>query len=145
MNDVIVKAERGRVAAILNARELVINLGNADGVTKGMRFAVLADEPIAIRDPESGDVLDTLDREKVRVRAKEVRERITICETYRMKGARGAVALASNWAKIITEEMQKPQRETFHISDDSTLPPLTEEESYVKINDRVRAIEDEND
>jgi len=72
----------GRVAQILNARELVINIGADSGVTEGMKFAVMSRSPTEIIDPDTNTVLDTVDREKVRVRASEVRPKITICKTY---------------------------------------------------------------
>ena len=61
-----------RVAAILNARELAINIGSDGGVVQGMKFAVLAESPTIVTDPMTGDELDQIDREKVRVEAIEV-------------------------------------------------------------------------
>src|ERR1051325_2006161 len=83
----------GRVAQILNARELVINIGADAGVTKGMKFAVMSKAATEIRDPDTGEVLDTIDREKVRVRAIEVRPRITICRTYLVRTIPGRPGL----------------------------------------------------
>ena len=79
----------GRVASILNARELVINIGSNTGVEQGQKFAVLAATPLQVTDPDSGAMLDEIDREKIRVEAHEVRPKITICRTYRMKGGGG--------------------------------------------------------
>lgn len=75
----------GRVASILNAKELVINVGANQGVSPGMKFAVMAESPVSVTDPETGEVLDMIDREKVRVEAVEVREKISICRTYRTR------------------------------------------------------------
>ena len=130
----------GRVAAILNARELVINIGAEDGVKPGQKFAVLAATPLEIRDPESESVLDTIDREKVRVEAHEVRLKITVCRTYRMKGGFGGMLGASH---IIADMMGSPAvLETLSVKDSNVPPPLPEEESYVKINDRVISVEE---
>lgn len=134
------------MAAILNSKELVINIGDQHGVRHGMKFAVLAESELEVRDPESGKLLDTIDREKVRVEASEVRKKISICRTYRIKkipagplakGALGIISLA---------ELSRPPREipeTLSIHDSSILPPLPEEESYVKIKDRVIQVADE--
>lgn len=129
----------GRVAAILNARELVINIGSLAGVRPGNRFAVLAEAPLPILDPVSGSILDSVDREKVRVEASDVRERITICRTYRMKGG------ATNLFRVsdaLRGAFGEPVHETLRITDDSTPPPLSEEESYVSTNDRVIRVAD---
>lgn len=140
------KRLEGCVAAILNARELVINLGQAQGVRMGMKFAVLAESPLEIRDPNSGQVLDTVDREKVRVQASEVREKIAICRTYRVKMIPGGPLgeRVSGFAGLTTLFIQpREEPETLSLSDSSMPPPLTEEESYVKIRDRVIQVPDE--
>jgi hypothetical protein len=74
----------GRVANVLNARELVINIGRDDGVRRGMKFKVLADTPTEITDPETERVIGVIDREKVRVQATEVtKKRTTNLESWR--------------------------------------------------------------
>jgi len=128
----------GRVAQVLSERRLVINVGSDHGVTMGMRFAVLAKTRTEIRDPESGDVLDMLDREKVRVRAREVRLRITICETYRTRPA-----LWLSAAAMLGSEQQGPP-ETLHADASSLPPPLADDEAYVKANDRVVQVTDDD-
>ncbi len=130
----------GRVASILNARELVINIGSDVGVERGRKFAVMAATPIQVKDPASDAVLDEIDREKIRVEAREVRAKITICRTYRLigGGALHSVVTSSAFSDILA----KPILETLRAADSQKLPPLPEEESYVKINDRVVALDD---
>lgn len=141
------KRLEGRVAAVLNAREVVINIGGNHGVSLGMKFAILAEKPLEIRDPSSGEVLDTVDREKVRVQATELRPRISICRTYRVrKIAAGPLGVdLTAFPASVLDELMRPARkvpETLAISDADALPPLPEEESYVKIGDRVVQVED---
>ena len=130
----------GRVATILNATELVINVGKERGVVIGQRFAILAETPIEVVDPTTHAVLDTIDREKVRVKVTEVREKISVCQTYRMKGGANIMA---DYSRILSA-VQKPSKETLRITDDSKPAPITEEESYVKINDRVISLADDD-
>jgi hypothetical protein len=130
----------GRVAQLLNARELVINIGSEKGVIPKMKFAVLSETPLEIRDPNTQELLDVVDREKVRVEAYEVRPKISICRTYvvRSEGMRFGFTAA------VLENI-KPYREvveTLKAEDSSLPPPLNPEDSYVKINDRVVAIEE---
>ena len=127
----------GRVAQILNAKELVINVGAEHGVVNGQKFAILAESPIEVRDPVTNHLLDTIDREKVRVEASEVRPNITICRTFRVFGSVFSGLQAS---KLMIEAMKDSRPETLRIEDDATPPPLSEEESYVKVNDRVRSV-----
>ena len=125
----------GRVAQVLNERELVINLGARDLVRKGMRFAVLAAKPLEIRDPETNEVLGEVDREKVRVEAIEVQERLTVCATYETQVVGGGLGMPD------VTELFGPTRtvkESFRAS--SHPSPLSEEESFIKIGDRVKRI-----
>ncbi len=81
-NKSAIKRLEGRVAQILSARELVINIGSSAGVSSKMKFAILSETPIEVRDPNTQEVLDLIDREKVRVEAVEVRPKVTICRRF---------------------------------------------------------------
>ncbi len=129
----------GRVAQILNARELVINIGKAAGVVKGMKFKVLADTPLEVRDPGTGDLLDEIDREKTRVEAVEVRDKITICRTFRVITT-GGVDLRALASIASAFQRAESRPETLSLEDSSLPPPLPEAESYVKANDRVEEL-----
>ena len=131
----------GKVAKVLTEREVVINIGSTQGARKGMRFAILAATPEEIRDPETGEVLDIVDRTKVFVQATEVRERITICSTYRtIKVSGGAFSTAFSLNRLF----DPPQEisETLRIDDSSLPAPLSPEDSYVKTGDRVKQVEE---
>ena len=126
----------GRVATILNSRELVINKGSISGVKLGMKFKVLAEKPIEIFDPGTGEELGIVDREKIRVQAVDVQERLTVCKTYQTMTIGGGGFLTS----ALIESMGSPPRkvpETLKADSASFPPPLSEEESYVKTGDRV--------
>ena len=132
---------QGKVAKILTEREVVINIGKTHGVKKGMRFAILAPTPEEISDPETGEVLDVVDRPKVLVQATEVRERITICSTYRTTTiAGGAFSVSYSFSRLFDPPRDIP--ETLRIADSSLPAPLSPEESYVKIGDRVKQVEE---
>ena len=76
------KPIRGKVARVLNAREIAINLGTAKGVTVGMYFDIMGtyDE---IEDPDTLEVLGSLERPKVRVKITQVQEKLSLATTYR--------------------------------------------------------------
>lgn len=131
----------GKVANILNSRELVINIGSDNGVRRGMKFKVLADTPTEIKDPDTDDVIGLIDREKVRVQAIEVQDRIAICRTYETVrvGGTGGFSAVSRYL----EQMNQPARDvpiTLKAGDESYLPDLPESQSYVKRGDRVTEI-----
>lgn len=134
------KRIEGRVAAILNARELAINIGSDAGVVPGMKFAILAESPMIVKDPMTGHVLDQIDREKVRVEATDVRPKITICSTFRVKQIAGGPLSSSALMGFMERNLTAPPREipeTLRLGDSSVPLPLPEEESYVKVKDRV--------
>jgi hypothetical protein len=138
---------QGRVAQILNERELVINIGENGGVRQGMKFAVLSESPTEIRDPETDEVLDVIDREKVRVRAREVRPKVTICKTYLVRTLAAGRLFPEIGGSLMETlaEFRGPTKvvDTFRASDKDLPAPLSAEESYVKINDRVIQIMDD--
>jgi|ERR1043166_338700 hypothetical protein len=149
---------QGRVAQILNARELVINIGRDVGVTEGMKFAVMSHSATQIVDPDTGEVLDEIDREKVRVRASEVRPKITICKTYVVRTIPGRQGYSGFSGTDVLENLSKqlagfrkpePERkvlDTLRADERDLPPPLSEAESYVKRGDRViQIIEDEKE
>jgi hypothetical protein len=138
----------GRVAQILNERELAINIGQEKGVKLGMVFAVLAEKPLEIIDPETSEVLDVLDREKVRVEVVEIRPKISICRTYVTKVIPGGSLYQGSFSAlgsigVLASAMQPPRKivETLRADDKALPPPLSPEESYVKIKDRVIQID----
>src|SRR5262249_52570621 len=76
---------RGKVAQILNSRNLVINVGSRDGVVVGMYFDVLDPKGEDIKDPDTGEVLGSVERPKVRVQIVQVQERLSVASTYKQR------------------------------------------------------------
>ena len=75
----------GKVAQVLNTRELVINVGSDDGVKRGMIFEVLDDTGSEIRDPDTNELLGSVLRPKVRVKVTTVEPRLAVASTYRTR------------------------------------------------------------
>jgi hypothetical protein len=125
----------GKVSTVLNERELVINVGINIGVKVGMKFKVLADKMFEVKDPDTGKLLGTIDREKVRVQASEVSEKFAICKTYRQIRKGGGGLYIPNLSEMLALSRTEP--ETLRAEDSTLPPPLSEEESYVKKGDRV--------
>ena len=64
---------RAKVARILNSREIVITAGSSSGVLIGMYFDVMDPKGEDIMDPDTGDILGSLERPKVRVQVTQVK------------------------------------------------------------------------
>jgi len=129
---------RGKVAKIINSRELVINRGTEHDVELGMYFDVLEEKGQEIKDPDTGDILGSVERPKVRVEVVEVQKKMSIAATYRKKKVNlggqgfgiGALANSLMPPKWVTKY------ETFKI-DEQTWEDLSEEKSCVKKGDPV--------
>lgn len=72
---------QGKVAAILNERDLVINRGENDGVSEEMLFQVTQPN-VPITDPDSGVELGVLVRDKIKVKVVEVHPQFSVAKTY---------------------------------------------------------------
>jgi len=145
MNDQKISPKKkleGRVAQILNERELAINIGSNHGAQLGMKFAILSESPLEVKDPQTKETLDIIDREKVRVVVSEIRPKISICKTYRVRKFGGGLSANFSLMKSLLEPAREV-KETLKAEDASLPQPLSPEESYVKINDRVVLIEEE--
>ena len=70
----------GKVAKVLNSRELVFNKGASDGVETGMKFHVQG--MIDIVDPDSQEDLGSLARSKLEVEVVEVEPRFAIARSF---------------------------------------------------------------
>lgn len=127
---------RGKVARILNSRELALNVGSDQGVRHGMEFDILSPELHDIEDPDSGEVIGSVNRPKVRVRVGIVDDRFCVARTFRRKrvniGGRG-------FTLRIDESLFEPpnwvtRSETLK-TEEATWEDLSEEDSYVKTGD----------
>ncbi len=76
---------RGKVARILNAQELAINIGIAHGVNVGMYFDVLDVNGQDIKDPDTNEVLGSIECPKIRIKITQAQERFSVAVTHRRK------------------------------------------------------------
>ena len=140
---------RAKVARVLNSREIVITAGNQQGVVPGMLFDVMDPKGEDIRDPDTGEVLGSIERPKVRVRVTQTQDRISVASTYKKErvnvggtgvflGDYGALSRALMPPKYVTKY------ETLK-TDEKTWENLDEEESYVKSGDPVVQVIEEID
>jgi hypothetical protein len=128
---------RGRVAALLNRRELVLNLGADDGVEVGMRFAVLNSKGVDIRDPDTGEVIGDVKVPKTVVKVVRVDgPKVSVARTFRtIPGSPGIYALLAG-GQGLGGRASRP--ETLEVGPDAEfVSEMKDEESYVKVGDMV--------
>jgi hypothetical protein len=127
-------ALEGKVARILNSRELAINKGSDAGVKEGMEFKVV--EPgMDIVDPDTEEPLGSIIRVKVRIRISEVRPRFSIGRTYE---------LYHTYLDPHPLELRTSRREVTNVKVLRNKDPhkFYEESSYVEVGDLVVQLED---
>ncbi len=144
----------GAVAALLNERELALNIGRDAGVAEGMRFRVLEKSKVIV-DPHTKGELGTLQREKVRVKVIEVHPKFSIARTYETYQFEPAPAMdfrrqfaweraLENFARYSISAPEKSQTRvrTLKNSDrPAGFDPISEAGSYVEVGDPIVLVE----
>ena len=75
----------GKVARVLNSREVALNRGANDGVEPGMVFRIISPAGFEVTDPDTGEVLGSVENVKFRVRVVSVQDRICVARTFKFK------------------------------------------------------------
>jgi len=116
-----------KVAAVLGKMDLVLNKGAADGVQVGMRFAVLDRIGIEIIDPDSHEVIGSLDVEKTVVKVVRVKDRLAVARTFRTVGD----------AMMMTSLFQRPVLETLEAEPGSYVETRGQPKAPIAKGDRA--------
>ena len=129
------KPIRGKVASVINEREIAINVGSAHGVNVGMYFNVLEVQDEEIKDPDTGEPLGLVERPRVRVKVTHVQEKLSVASTYRT----ATVNIGGSFGPFARELMPSKWIEKYETlrAEDKAWFPLSEEDSYVKVGDPV--------
>ena len=126
---------RGKVARVLNSREIAINKGSDDGVEIGMIFKILSTKGSEIKDPDTGKPLGSVDLVKTSVKVTVVQERIAVASTYRSHrvnvGGRGLAIVG-----LFDPPKWETRFETLRI-DEAAIEDLDEEDAIVHTGDSV--------
>ena len=132
------KPIRGKVARVLNTREIAINVGVEDGVTVGMYFDVMDLQYEDIRDPDTDEVLGSIERPKVRVKIIYVQENLSLATTYRKERVNtgGDFISLGPFARSLMPPNWVTRYETLSRIEEAR-DVLDEEDSYVKAGDPV--------
>ena len=134
----LVEPIRGKVAQILNTREVALNIGTNDGVELGMLFDILIPNAYNISDPDTGAVLGYLDRPKTRVKVIQAKDNLSLATTYRVKKVN-----VGGQGFLLSSMFEAPrwvtQHETLKTNEslENSAYELADADSYVSIGDPV--------
>lgn len=134
----------GKVAKILNSRELVINRGSKNGVIVGMKFDVMDSKGFDIKDPDTNELLGSVARPKVRVEVISVQEQLSVARTFKKKvyNVGGTGVNLSSFASVLMPPRWVTEYETLKTKE-ATWEDLDEADSYVKIGDPLIEIRED--
>lgn len=125
MTDELITA---KVARILNSTDVALNRGSAAGIDIGMRFAVLSDAGADIKDPDTGEILDSVSIAKTLVKIISVTEKLSVGRTFRKYESFGiGSALTRGTTRV----------ETLRSDESSLQQELDPKKSKVKVGDSV--------
>jgi hypothetical protein len=131
----------GKVARILNERDIALNIGSDKGVSIGMFFDVLDTAGEEIRDPETNELLGSVDRVKVRVKVTRVQEKLSVASTFekiRVNTGGEGVGI-STFSSLLMPPKYVVKYKTLRL-DEATRGEISESQSYVKIGDPVEQV-----
>lgn len=131
---------RGKVARLLNARELALNIGSDQGVVPGMRFAVLNPRGEDITDPDTGETLGSVEVQKVLIEATRVEPRVCVARTYRTRTTKVSGGVMPN-VDLFSPPKYRTTAETLRTADNPGQAEIDESGSFVKVGDPVVEIE----
>lgn len=138
----------GKVAAILNNRELAINRGKIAGVKKDMIFGVFETKE-GIKDPDTAEVLGSVETVKIRVKVLDVQPKLSVCRTYETYQTNIGGAGKPLFATLQTMQtiFESPPKWVTRVktlkSEDAPFEELGVTGSFVRIGDKVRQLEGE--
>lgn len=137
----------GKVARILNSRDLALNIGSEDGVEKDMFFHIVEEEGRDIEDPETGEFLESVHLIKVTVMVFIVKSRISIATTFRKKrvnvGGKGFAVAGSALHQLLMPEKWISKYETLK-SKDREIEKIDPQESYIEVGDYATQVVDQD-
>jgi hypothetical protein len=111
-----------------------------------MYFDILDRNGEDIKDPDTGEILGSIERAKVRVQVTKVHEKLSVASTYKKKeinvGGRGGVG--GDLASLFMPAKYETKYETLKTTE-KTWENLSESESYVKTGDPAVQVVEEID
>ena len=131
----MVEPIRGKVARVLSIREVALNKGSVDGVRIGMVFKILSSKGSEITDPDTGEVIGSVELEKTSVRVMSVQDRVSVASTFRTH--RVNVGGSGIGLHSIFEPPKWETRVETLKTEENAREELPEEESFVKTGDPV--------
>jgi hypothetical protein len=130
----------GQVAELLTERDLVINRGADHGVSAGDRFKIINPRGTQIRDPETNELLGSVELVKVIVKVVSVQQKLSVARTFKTLdvAATGFLGLSAHSLANVAASLGTPggsRVETLRSDEKFAQEDMDESQSYVKRGD----------
>lgn len=134
----------GKVARILNSREVVLNKGSSSGMAVGYYIGIIDPTTQGIQDPETGEDICGIRRYKVTLRVTDVSERLCIAATFRTttENVGGLSYDFPGMRKMFEPPKIISRIETLEFDADSARP-ISQDDSRVELGDDFETISEE--
>jgi hypothetical protein len=128
----------GKVAQLLNVKQLALNVGRDQGVAEDMEFFVLNRNAGTIRDPDTSKPLGTLRLPKIRVKVTLLADEFSVAEVQGTRHRGGYPLGFPNW--LLSGGGDFPL--TLKASDHPGVAEIEDKDSIVQVGDPVIQVED---
>jgi hypothetical protein len=132
---------QGKVARLLSARELALNVGAEQGVTDGMKFAVLNPRGEDITDPDTGQNLGSVEVRKVVVEVIRTEPRVCVARTFKTRTTKVGGGLLAT-VDLFAPPRYQTTADSLRVTDHPGQAEMDEADSFVKVGDPVIQIEE---
>jgi len=127
----------GKVAQILNDREVIVNRGSTHGIRVGMYIGIIDPLSMDVVDPDTGESIGGIRRIKVTLKITQVSDRLAVAATFKTQrvntGGSGLIGLGTATRYL---EAPKYEERVERLGFDSTSArPLDESQSKVQVGD----------
>ena len=129
-----IKPIRGKVARVLNEREVAINRGAVDGVESEMEFKILNSDVQEVCDPDTNEYLGSVQSPKASVKVTLVYDRMSVARTFRKR--RVNVGGTGVGIGLFDPPKWENHYETLRLKD-ASLEEIDESDSYVSTGDPI--------
>lgn len=135
----------GKIVKIISDTQIIINIGEKDGVKEGMVF-IIYDEGEEVKDPLTGESLGKLEIRKGKLTVKQTMPKMSLLETgEKLVKKESALSEATKSLKVLLENYQPYRyervKERININvEHSALIDFLFQRKLVYVGDKVRSV-----
>nr|WP_278771755.1 hypothetical protein [Limosilactobacillus mucosae] len=134
------KEKKAQIIAILNNKQVIINIGKRDGVKVDDKFDIVDSQVKILRDPDTHEILDRFHQFKQQISAIQVETKYSICSSIFNKKENSISKLAMRQYQPVINAAITTRKVGKHLNvDQSEVNDITAKYNYsvIHIGDKV--------